>query len=227
MNQKLSNIFQKTVQNLYTGKEIGEISITPVNNEKFGDYQCNFAMMNSKVIEKKPIIIAEEIQQNLVENDVIEKLEIAGPGFINIFLKESFLDSYIQKIGKEEFDFSFLNLKGDVIVDFSSPNIAKRMHIGHLRSTIIGDSVCRIYRYLGYHVIGDNHIGDWGTQFGKLIVGYHKWLDQKAYEENPIEELERIYLKFSQEAEGHPELEDEARHELKKLQDGEKFFKFH
>ena len=179
-------------------------------------------MMNSKVIEKKPIIIAEEIQQNLVENDVIEKLEIAGPGFINIFLKESFLDSYIQKIGKEEFDFSFLNLKGDVIVDFSSPNIAKRMHIGHLRSTIIGDSVCRIYRYLGYHVIGDNHIGDWGTQFGKLIVGYHKWLDQKAYEENPIEELERIYLKFSQEAEGHPELEDEARHELKKLQDGEK-----
>ena len=194
VNQKLSNIFQKTVQNLYTGKEIGEISITPVNNEKFGDYQCNFAMMNSKVIEKKPIIIAEEIQQNLVENDVIEKLEIAGPGFINIFLKESFLDSYIQKIGKEEFDFSFLNLKGDVIVDFS---------------------------YLGYHVIGDNHIGDWGTQFGKLIVGYHKWLDQKAYEENPIEELERIYLKFSQEAEGHPELEDEARHELKKLQDGE------
>lgn len=221
VNQKLSNIFQKTVQSLYTGKAIGEVSITPVNNEKFGDYQCNFAMMNSKIIGKNPRIIAEEIQQNLIENDVIEKLEIAGPGFINIFLKESFLDSYIQKIGKEKYDFSFLNLKGDVIVDFSSPNIAKRMHIGHLRSTIIGDAVCRIYRYLGYHVIGDNHIGDWGTQFGKLIVGYHKWLDQKAYEKNPIEELERIYLKFSQEAEGHPELEDEARHELKKLQDGE------
>ena len=222
VNQKLSNIFQKTIQSLYTGKAIGEISITPVNNEKFGDYQCNFAMMNSKIIGKSPRIIAEEIQQNLIENDVIEKLEIAGPGFINIFLKESFLDSYIQKIGKEKYDFSFLNLKGDVIVDFSSPNIAKRMHIGHLRSTIIGDSVCRIYRYLGYHVVGDNHIGDWGTQFGKLIVGYHKWLDQKAYEKNPIEELERIYLKFSQEAEEHPELEDEARHELKKLQDGEK-----
>lgn len=89
------------------------------------------------------------------------------------------------------------------------------MHIGHLRSTIIGDSICRIYRYLGYHVIGDNHIGDWGTQFGKLIIGYRKWLDQDAYKKNAIEELERVYVKFSQESEEHPELEEEARLELK------------
>ena len=95
------------------------------------------------------------------------------------------------------------------------------MHIGHLRSTIIGDSICRIYRYLGYHVIGDNHIGDWGTQFGKLIIGYRKWLDQDAYKKNAIEELERVYVKFSQESEEHPELEEEARLELKKLQDGD------
>lgn len=114
-----------------------------------------------------------------------------------------------------------MNRKGDVVIDFSSPNIAKRMHIGHLRSTIIGDSICRIYRYLGYHVIGDNHIGDWGTQFGKLIIGYRKWLDQDAYKKNAIEELERVYVKFSQESEEHPELEEEARLELKKLQDGD------
>jgi len=209
------------VEKLYADKEIKEVEITPATNEKFGDYQCNFAMMNSKIIGKNPRMIAEEIQKNLVENGVIEKLEIAGPGFINIFLKESYLSAFIKKIGKEEFDFSFLNRKGDVIVDFSSPNIAKRMHIGHLRSTIIGDSICRIYRYLGYHVVGDNHIGDWGTQFGKLIIGYRKWLDQDAYQKNAIEELERVYVKFSQESEEHPELEEEARLELKKLQDGD------
>lgn len=221
VNQTLSNIFEKTVQKLYADKETKAIEITLATNEKFGDFQCNFAMMNSKIIGKNPRVIAEEIQQNLVENEVIETLEIAGPGFINIFLKDSFLTSFIHKVGKENFDFSFLNRKGDIVIDFSSPNIAKRMHIGHLRSTIIGDSICRIYRYLGYHVVGDNHIGDWGTQFGKLIIGYHKWLDQAAYEKNAIEELERVYVKFSQEAEEHPELEEEARQELKKLQDGD------
>lgn len=221
VNQTLSNIFEKTVQKLYADKETKAIEITLATNEKFGDFQCNFAMMNSKIIGKNPRVIAEEIQQNLVENEVIETLEIAGPGFINIFLKKSFLASFIHKVGKENFDFSFLNRKGDIVIDFSSPNIAKRMHIGHLRSTIIGDSICRIYRYLGYHVVGDNHIGDWGTQFGKLIIGYHKWLDQAAYEKNAIEELERVYVKFSQEAEEHPELEEEARQELKKLQDGD------
>ena len=95
------------------------------------------------------------------------------------------------------------------------------MHIGHLRSTIIGESVCRIYRYLGYDVVADNHIGDWGTQFGKLIVGYRKWLNREAYEKNAIEELERVYVKFSDEAEKDPSFEDLARAELKKVQDGE------
>ncbi|WP_442486578.1 arginine--tRNA ligase [Fusobacterium necrophorum] len=221
VNKELSKILTSTVEKLYADKEMKEVEIVPATNEKFGDFQCNFAMMNSKIIGKNPRMIAEEIQKNLVENEVIEKLEIAGPGFINIFLKEAYLSTFIKKIGKEKFDFSFLNRKGDVVIDFSSPNIAKRMHIGHLRSTIIGDSICRIYRYLGYHVIGDNHIGDWGTQFGKLIIGYRKWLDQDAYKKNAIEELERVYVKFSQESEEHPELEEEARLELKKLQDGD------
>lgn len=217
----LSNVFEQTVQKLYANKPTKELIIAPTTDNKFGDFQCNFAMMNSKIIGKNPRVIAEEIQQNLAENNIIEKLEIAGPGFINIFLKESFLVSFIQKFGREEFDFSFLNRKGEVIVDFSSPNIAKRMHIGHLRSTIIGDAICRVYRYLGYKVVGDNHIGDWGTQFGKLIIGYHQWLDKEAYKQNAVEELERVYVKFSEEAEKNPELEKEARQELKKLQDGE------
>jgi arginyl-tRNA synthetase len=113
---------------------------------------------------------------------------------------------------------------GVIVIDYSSPNIAKRMHIGHLRSTIIGDSLKRIFRYLGYTVIGDNHLGDWGTQFGKLITAYRLWLDPEAYRNNPIEELERLYVKFEKESategDSGPLLEG-ARRELKKLQDGD------
>lgn len=95
------------------------------------------------------------------------------------------------------------------------------MHIGHLRSTIIGDSIKRIMKFTGFEILADNHIGDWGTQFGKLIVGYDRWLDQKNYEEDPIEELERIYVKFSEESKNDPELESIAREELRKLQSGD------
>ena len=219
-SKELTNIFQKHVENLFPNKELKPVEITIATNENFGDYQCNFAMINSKIIGDNPRKIAEEIKNNFPYGDVIEKLEVAGPGFINIFLSDKYISNSIKKIG-ENYDFSFLNRKGKVIVDFSSPNIAKRMHIGHLRSTIIGESVCRIYRYLGYDVVADNHIGDWGTQFGKLIVGYRKWLNREAYEKNAIEELERVYVKFSDEAEKDPSFEDLARAELKKVQDGE------
>ena len=219
-SKELTDIFQKHVENLFPNKELKPVEITVATNENFGDYQCNFAMINSKIIGDNPRKIAEEIKNNFPYGDVIEKLEIAGPGFINIFLSDKYISNSIKKIGKS-YDFSFLNRKGKVIVDFSSPNIAKRMHIGHLRSTIIGESVCRIYKFLGYDVIADNHIGDWGTQFGKLIVGYRNWLNTEAYEKNAIEELERVYVKFSEEAEKDPSLEDLARAELKKVQDGE------
>lgn len=128
----------------------------------------------------------------------------------------------IGKISKEKYEFKDLNTKGEIIIDYSSPNIAKRMHIGHLRSTIIGDSIKRIYRYLGYNVIADNHIGDWGTQFGKLIIGYRNWLNIDAYKTNAIEELERVYVEFSKRSENDTTLEDKARQELKKLQSGDK-----
>ena len=221
IDKEISSLFEQTIKNLYGDKELKQIEITIATNEKFGDFQTNFAMMNSKLIGNNPRAIAQAIVNNFVENDVIEKLEIAGPGFINIFLKNDYLGNLLKKSRQEAYDYSFLNRKGDVIIDFSSPNIAKRMHIGHLRSTIIGDAIARVYRFLGYHVVADNHIGDWGTQFGKLIIGYRKWLDKEAYNENPIEELERVYVQFSKESEEHPELEEEARQELKKLQDGD------
>lgn len=221
IDKEIFSLFEQTIKNLYGDKELKQIEITIATNEKFGDFQTNFAMMNSKLIGNNPRAIAQAIVNNFVENDVIEKLEIAGPGFINIFLKNDYLGNLLKKSRQEAYDYSFLNRKGDVIIDFSSPNIAKRMHIGHLRSTIIGDAIARVYRFLGYHVVADNHIGDWGTQFGKLIIGYRKWLDKEAYNENPIEELERVYVQFSKESEEHPELEEEARQELKKLQDGD------
>ena len=217
----IEKVITKAIEKAFPNKEVKPLEITIATNEKFGDFQTNFAMMNSKIIGGNPRKIAEELTANIPENEVIEKLEIAGPGFINIFLKDSFVSKYVEKMTAEKYEFKELNTKGDVIIDYSSPNIAKRMHIGHLRSTIIGDSVKRLCNFLGYHTVADNHIGDWGTQFGKLIVGYHNWLDKEAYAKNPIEELERVYVEFTKKSEEQPELEDIARGELKKLQDGD------
>lgn len=221
IEKKLEEIILNSAKELYSGiEDIKMPAITSTSNEKFGDYQTNFAMINSKKIGKNPREIASNIVESIKENAVIEKLEIAGPGFINIFLKDEFLAENLNKIFKEDYDFDFLDREGDIIIDYSSPNIAKRMHIGHLRSTIIGDAIKSMYKYLGYNVVADNHIGDWGTQFGKLIIAYRNWLDKEAYAENAINELERIYVKFSQEAENDKSLDDQAREELKKLHEG-------
>lgn len=218
----IEDVFTTAIHKLYPEKDLKPIEITIATNEKFGDFQTNFAMMNSKIIGGNPRKIAEDIVNEIGENNIIEKLEIAGPGFINIFMKDEYLAGYVAKMTTEKFEFNELDTKGDVIIDYSSPNIAKRMHIGHLRSTIIGDAVKRLYNFLGYHTVADNHIGDWGTQFGKLIIGYRKWLNKEAYEKNPIEELERVYVEFAKESENDPTLDDMAREELKKLQDGDK-----
>lgn len=222
VEKELESIFEKTLEKIYPEFDFkGKIGFQTTANEKFGDFQTNFAMVNSKTIQDKPQAIAKKIIDSIIENNLIEKMEIAGPGFLNIFLKETYLNEYIKKLGKENYDFSHINTKGEVVIDYSSPNIAKRMHIAHLRSTVIGDSIKRIYRKIGYKVVADNHIGDWGTQFGKLIIGYRNWLDKESYEKNPIEELERIYVEFSNRAEENPELEDQARNELKKLHDND------
>ena len=217
---KLKKLFSENISRIFGADYIEKIDIQNSTKKEFGDFQTNFAMMSSKLIGKNPREIANTIIENFEKNDIIEKLEVAGPGFINIFLKNSFLNEEIKKLENEKYDFSFLNTGKTVIIDYSSPNIAKRMHIGHLRSTIIGDSIKRILNFLGFKTLADNHIGDWGTQFGKLIVAYKNWLDKKAYEEDPIGELERIYVLFSDKAKKDPALEDEAREELKKLQLG-------
>lgn len=221
LTTQLKKIFSENINNIFKQDFSEKINIENSTKKEFGDFQTNFAMMNSKAIGKNPREIATTLVENFKENDLIEKLEIAGPGFINIHLKNNFLNNEVKKIDNEKYDFSFLNVDETVIIDYSSPNIAKRMHIGHLRSTIIGDAIKRILDFIGFKTISDNHIGDWGTQFGKLIVAYNKWLDKEAYEADPIGELERIYVLFSDEAKKEPTLEDVARNELRKLQMGD------
>ena len=218
---KLKKLFSENINNIFGANYAEKVDIQNSTKKEFGDFQTNFAMVSSKLIGKNPREIASTLVDNFKENDIIEKLEIAGPGFINIYLKNNFLNEELKKVENEKYDFSFLNTDKTVIIDYSSPNIAKRMHIGHLRSTIIGDSIKRTLQFLGFHTLADNHIGDWGTQFGKLIVAYKNWLNKKSYEEDPIGELERIYVQFSDEAKKNPALEDEAREELKKLQLGD------
>lgn len=217
---ELKNIFKQAISKIYNNEIINNLTIQETNNLIYGDYQTNFAMINAKILKSSPRKIAEKIVNELKENNIIEKIEIAGPGFINIFIKNSYLIEYIKKISSFNYDYE-VNTSGDVIIDYSSPNIAKKMHIGHLRSTVIGDALKRIYKFMGFNVIGDNHIGDWGTHFGKLIVAYNKWLNKENYKNNPVEELERLYVEFIKKADEDNSLDDLAREELRKLQHGD------
>ena len=218
----LEELFRQAILRLEPGfSDWQRLFFQSTADEKFGDYQTNFAMAASKVFKKAPRAVAEQLVAALPENKLVDKVEIAGPGFINIFLNNGYAADLVKSSFTEKWDFSHINTDGIVVIDYSSPNIAKPMHVGHLRTTIIGDSLKRIMRFLGYQVIADNHLGDWGTQFGKLIVGWHRWLDKESFEKDPISELERIYIAFGEAAEQNPELDDLARIELKKVQDGD------
>ncbi len=220
--RRIEGLFKKAVQKTESGfNEWDKLVIQPASSEEFGDYQTNFALTSARFFKKAPKVFAQELISSVPENKVIEKLEVAGPGFINIFLKNEFVSGVVAGSVSEKWGFSHKNLSGVVVIDYSSPNIAKPMHVGHLRTTIIGDSIKRIMRYVGYEVIADNHLGDWGTQFGKLIVGYRMWLDKDSYEKDPVRELERIYIKFQEESEKDNVLEELARGELKKVQSGD------
>lgn len=199
-----------------------DITVQFTKDIKLGHFQSNIALSSSKKLRRNPRDIATTIVENLPSNDIVAKADIAGPGFINFTLTDSFMSSYIKEFNPNSWDYDLDIEKGITVIDYSSPNIAKRMHIAHLRSTIIGESIKRMYKFLKREVIADNHLGDWGTQFGKLIVGYRKWLDKDAYEKNHLEELERIYVKFEKESAEDENLLPEARAELKKLQDGDK-----
>ncbi|WP_438482140.1 arginine--tRNA ligase [Oleiharenicola lentus] len=189
-----------------------------------GDFQANGALAFAKREKQNPRAVAQQIVDELAGLQADFTFELAGPGFINFRIKPAALLAWLQAYGSEQqLQSGAAGAKSGQtwVVDYSSPNTAKQMHVGHLRSAVIGEAICRLLTFSGAKVIRDNHLGDWGTQFGKLIYGYKRWADQNALATDAIEELERIYkLGHGATPDGSPEL-DEARRELVKLQNGD------
>ncbi len=169
-------------------------AIKPAANADHGDYQANMAMAMAKTLGQKPQDVARAIIAALPENAILETPTVAGPGFINLRIKSDFLATALRGIATTP-KFGVEPAKPRTfVIDLSGPNVAKPLHVGHLRSTIIGDSLVRILRFLGHTVIGDNHLGDWGLQFGILIYGYKHHLDAAAFQDDPVRELARLYV---------------------------------
>ncbi len=198
------------------------LGVSPTNNEKFGDYQCNAAMSLAKTLQKAPRQIAQEFVDAAELPDFVEKIEIAGPGFINFFLSTSALAEHIESLENDpHLGAEQIGQGKTVIIDYSSPNVAKPMHIGHIRSTVIGNAIDRLYRFLGYNVIADNHLGDWGTQFGLMMIGFRNFVNEDALQEAPVEELERIYVESYNRSKEDESWRELAKSELVKLQQGD------
>jgi arginyl-tRNA synthetase len=167
-------------------------------------------------------VVADAVRAALPAHPAVESAEVAGAGFINFKLSTAWLgEELARRAADPRFGAPTPGAGRSLVIDYSSPNIAKRMHVGHLRSTLIGSALDRIYRFLGFRVISDNHLGDWGTQFGKLIVAWDRWRSESAYEQDAIAELQRLYVLFGVKAKDDPALEDLARAETAKLQEGD------
>lgn len=195
----LITLFQTAIDKAFPSAGKIPVVLTLAQNEKFGDYQCNSAMAASKTLKSvginmSPQMIAKDIVENIPANDLIKKVEIAGPGFINIHLKKSLVMNLLNTIAREKvYPPGVANPNRRVVIDFSSPNIAKQMHVGHLRSTIIGESLSRLLEFVGLDVLRLNHVGDWGTQFGMLIAHLEDEFPYYKHEVPPIKDLQEFY----------------------------------
>lgn len=216
--KKIASLLSKEVD-LDVEKLEKLIEIPP--RAEMGDYAFPCFQL-AKVMRKAPNVISAELKEKL-DKDGFEKIENLGP-YVNFFVdKGVFAKETVDKILNERENYGSSNIgEGKTVcVEYSSPNIAKPFHVGHLFTTAIGHSLYRMFKKEGYNTVGINHLGDWGTQFGKLISAYHRWVDEEALEENPIKELLRIYVKFHKEAEKDPSLEDEGRAYFKALENGD------
>ncbi|XP_075712531.1 arginine--tRNA ligase, cytoplasmic isoform X1 [Rhinoderma darwinii] len=198
INVQLQEIFGRAIRASYPELVNAPLAVTPGQQPKFGDYQCNSAMAITQMLKARgekvsPIEIASQIVKNLPENDLIEKTEIAGPGFINVHIKKNFISKQLTNLLVNGVQPPVIGEKKMVVVDFSSPNIAKEMHVGHLRSTIIGDSICRLFEFVGHDVLRLNHLGDWGTQFGMLIAHLQDKFPNYVSVSPPIGDLQSFY----------------------------------
>jgi arginyl-tRNA synthetase len=201
--------------------------VLPSQDAKFGDYQANCAMPLGKKLGKPPREIATAIVAKLTEqpgwSDLCDEPQIAGPGFINLRLKNTFLAGLLQQAARDtdRLNVPLAPAPRTYVLDYSAPNVAKPMHVGHIRSTVIGDALYKTLKFLGHRVISDNHIGDWGTQFGMIIYGWKHFGDEAALAENPVAELSRLYKSVNQLAESDPEIRTAVLNETVKLHHGD------
>src|SRR6266705_1044998 len=218
----LEQRLQQAVAAILPDASAATLLVRPCPDPKFGDYQTNSLMALAKERKLNPRALAADVLAKLDVSEWCDKVEIAGAGFLNFRLKTSALAETLQAAARgEHLFYEKTSQPRTVVVDFSSPNVAEPMHIGHIRSTILGDSLAKILRLLGHRVITDNHLGDWGTQFGKLLVGWKGSLDRAALQKDPIGEMERLYKMVNAACESDPAVLEQARQELVKLQRGD------
>src|SRR5512137_177970 len=185
--------------------DTASVLVRPCPDPKFGEYQTNALMGLAKARKMNPRQLATNVVARLDVSDACESVEVAGAGFLNFRLKTAALAQALEAAARgEHLFFAPATQPRTVVVDFSSPNVAKSMHVGHIRSTILGDSLARTLRLLGHTAITDNHLGDWGTQFGMLLVGWKRELDQASLQAEPIAEMERLYKKINAECKANP-----------------------
>ena len=224
LEQYLSDWARQTFQAAFPAADLSMINmcVVPTTDESHGEYQCNAAMAIGRMVKKSPREVAQAVLDSSAAPGGVDRMEVAGPGFINFFISSAALAKRLEFIqDDEQFGVPAIGRGRTVIIDYSSPNVAKPMHIGHIRSTVIGNALDRLHRFLGFRVIADNHLGDWGTQFGILIKGYRNFLNPRALADDPIAELERLYVQSYERSEQDEEWKNAARAELVKLQRGD------
>src|ERR671937_1645795 len=199
----------------------GELTMT--TDPRFGDYQSTAALVLAKNRGENPRKIAAKILAHLDVGNLADPPQIAGAGFINVTLRPSTIAKHATyRLRDERLGVAASTSPRKIVTDFGSPNVAKPMHVGHIRSTVLGDALARVATFLDHEVIRDNHIGDWGTQFGMVIYGWKNLLDQGALQQNPLAEIVRIYKETNALATSDPQVREACRQELVKLQAGDK-----
>jgi arginyl-tRNA synthetase len=222
--ETFQSLLAKKLSNALTAAGLPDAGeLTPATDPRFGDYQTNAALVLGKQRGENPREVAEKIVAHLNVDDLCELPVVAGPGFINFTLRPGAVAEKTAGIlGDEKLGVAETESPRRIVIDFGSPNVAKPMHVGHIRSTVLGDALSRIATFLGHEVIRDNHIGDWGTQFGMVIYGWKNLLDQRALQQNPLAEIVRIYKETNALATSDPQVREACREELVKLQAGDK-----
>ena len=220
IKQIVTEILEKKIESLGYDQIYDMLEYPP--NPDMGDVALPCFKL-SKILRKSPVQIAEALVQEIHPTEYISKVESVS-GYLNFFInREAFIKEVIGYIleSKEKYGSQNIGQGKNIVIDYSAPNIAKPFHVGHLRSTVIGNALYQIFKFMGYNCIGVNHLGDWGTQFGKLIVAYKKWGNREKVEQDQIKELMALYVKFHSEAEKDPSLEDEARAWFHKMEEGD------